>query len=107
MGAIALGALKDGLKIKATPLVADSVQSEVQGEHVIMRIESCRPKEQWNPGRTLKYQNCYYRIEGSYETEGPRPWGYKLRLLPTGVPGRGVILFDPDEILRQAARERE
>lgn len=107
LGTLALGALKDGFKIQATPLVADNVRRDMEGQDVFLHIESCRPKEQWNPGRTLKYEDCYYRIEGSYELEGPRPWGYKLRLLPMGVMGRGVILYDPEELLKLAARDKE
>lgn len=107
LGSIALGALKDGLKIKATPLVADRVRRDMEGEAVFLHIESCRPKEQWNAGRVLQYEDCYYRIEKSYETEGARPWGYTLRLLPMGVPGRSVILYDPEEVLRQAERDKE
>lgn len=107
LGAIALGALKDGMKIKVTPLVADSVRRDMEGPDVFLHIESCRPKEGWTIGRTLKYEDCFYRIEKSYETQGPRPWGHTLRLLSMGVMGRSVILYDPNEILIQAARDRE
>ncbi len=107
LGSIALGALKDGMKIQTTPLVADSVRRDMEGEAVFLHIESCRPKEQWNSGRVLKYEDCYYRIEKSYDAEGARPWGYTLRLLAAGVPGRSVILYDPEELLRQAERDKE
>jgi len=107
LGAIALGALKDGMKIQATRLVADSVRRDTEGPDVFLHIESCRPKEQWNIGRVLKYEDCYYRIEKSYETQGPRPWGHTLRLLPVGVPSRSMIQYDPEEILRQVEREKE
>ena len=107
LGTVALGALKDGIKIQTTALVADRVTRDTAGADVMLVIESCRPKEQWNPGRTLKYEDCYYRIESSFEKDGPRPWGYKLRLLPMGVAGRSVIQYDPEELLKQAARDRE
>lgn len=107
LGAMAFGALKDGIKIKATALVADSVRRDMEGEDVFLHIESCRPKEGWTAGRVLNYENCYYRIEKSYETEGPRPWGHTLRLLRMGVPGRSVILYDPEEIVRQAKRDKD
>ena len=106
LGAIALGALKDGMKMQVTPLVADVVKREVKAEGVFLHIESCRPKEQWTTGRVLKFEDCYYRLERSYEREGARPWCYSLTLLPMGVAGRGVILYDPEELVKAVEREK-
>lgn len=102
LGKIALDAFKDGLRIQTLPLMPDDVKRDMHGADVFLMIESCRPKEGWTAGRTLNYENCYYRIESSYESKAPRPWGHKLRLLRMGVPGRAVILYDPNEVMRSA-----
>jgi hypothetical protein len=101
LGAVAVGALKDGLRLKTLPLVADDVRRAVETEGVFLCVASCRPKEDWTVGRTVKFEGCYYRMDGTLDLQAPRPFGYRLRLLPAGVPGRAVILYDPNEVLRK------
>lgn len=95
----AVDAVRDGIRLKTLPLVADEVLrgGAVQGWD--LRIQSCRPKPDWTVGRTVRFEDRFYRLESLYDAQPPRPFGFELRAMPTGVPGRSVILFDPEAIL--------
>ncbi len=96
-------AVRDGLRMKALPLVADEVLLGDGTEGWHLRIQSCRPRPDWTVGRTLRYEDRFYRLAALYDADGPRPFGFQLQLLSAGVPGRSVILFDPDAILSDPA----
>jgi hypothetical protein len=101
IGSLALGALRDGMRLKSLPLVADLVHRDLTKDGVFLRITSCRPKQDWAVGRTVRFEDCYYRMDSTFDAEPPRPFGYTLRLLPAGVPGRSVIPYDPQDVLRK------
>jgi hypothetical protein len=99
--ATALEAFREGFRVKSLPLVADSLREERQEEDALLHVESCRPKYEWTPGRVIHYADRYYRMECTYEAQRPRPFGFRLRQLPAGVPGRSVIVYDPADVLRK------
>ena len=102
--------------MQVTPLVADVVKREVKAEGVFLHIESCRPKEQWTTGRVLKFEDCYYRLERSYEREGARPARQQPRVLRSdqrdreadqGFDRRGLRLHTPERRERERDRVRD
>lgn len=104
IGQSAVRAFRDGLRLRTLPLVVDEVERVVDEQGVFLRVRSCRPKEDWPAGRVIRHEGCYYRMAEEYEAEPPRPFGYVLQLLPAGVPGRRVIDYSPEDVLRQAQK---
>lgn len=79
--------------------------SQVPDEHCtrkntaeeVLVIRAWRAKPDWNPPRVVRYEDRYYRLEDCARGSEPRPYVYKLRRLATGVPGRTVLIYSPDE----------
>ena len=82
--------------------ISDELFFERKGAEEILEICASRKKEGWDPPRTVRYQDTYYRLEAASLGERPRPFHYTLRRLPAGVPGRTVLLYTPaDAVIRQ------
>ena|SRR5437870_3866779 len=82
--------------------ISDELFFERKGAEEILEICASRKKEGWDPPRTVRYQDTYYRLEAASLGERPRPFHYTLRRLPVGVPGRTVLLYTPaDAVIRQ------
>ena len=82
--------------------VSDELSFRQEGSDEFLEICACRQKEGWDPPRTVRYQDTYYRLEASSLGKRPRPFRYILRRLPAGVPGRTVLLYTPaDAVIRQ------
>jgi hypothetical protein len=80
--------------LELTDLVTqDDIRAEWQ-----LKIESARPKRDWQAGNLLCYGGQYYRLEGVHEASGPRPSAYLFRRLPAGVTSRSVIIYPPIEV---------
>ena len=77
--------------------VSDELSLKRDGPDEILEICACRKKEGWDPPRTVRYQDAYYRLEAASLGKRPRPFRYILRRLPVGVPGRTVLLYDPTD----------
>lgn len=92
--------------------IASSRQAEIPDEHRVtstgsaelLEIRSCRRKQDWDPPRVVRYEDRYYSLEESVRGSAPRPFVYKLRRLPKGVPGRRVLIYEPDAIPDVASR---
>jgi hypothetical protein len=83
--------------------ISDELSFKRDGGVEILEICACRKKEGWDPPRTVRYGNTYYRLEATSLGNRPRPFHYTLRRLPKGVPGRTVLLYTPaDAVIRQA-----
>jgi hypothetical protein len=69
----------------------------------MLEIRACRRKADWDPPRTVRYQDNYYRLEACSEGSALRPFRYTLRKLSAGVMGRTVLVYSPGEtpILRK------
>jgi hypothetical protein len=67
-----------------------------------LKIESARPKRDWQAGRLLRYGDHYFRIEACCDSGGPRQSIYLLRKLPMGVPSRSVIIYPQFEAAGQS-----
>jgi hypothetical protein len=82
--------------------ISDELSFRRDGSDEILEICACRKKEGWDPPRTVRYQDTYYRLEAASLGNRPRPFHYTLRRLPMGVPGRTVLLYTPaDAVIRQ------
>jgi hypothetical protein len=92
--------------------VVNSRLSQVPDEHCLLKdtaeeileIRAWCAKPDWNPPRTVRYEDRYYRLEECARGSGPRPFIYKLRKLSKGVPGRTVLIYSPDEAPVTASR---
>jgi len=83
---------------KRAPELADLVtQDDIRADWQL-KIESVRPKPEWQAGNLLRYGGNFYRIEACHESAGPRPSVYLLRRLAAGVSSRSVIIYPPIEV---------
>jgi len=83
--------------------VADEICLKRDGGEEILEIRASRKKDGWDPPRTVRYQDSYYRLESASMAGGPRSFRYILRRLPVGVPGRSVLLYSPlDAVIKEA-----
>jgi hypothetical protein len=89
-------AVRDKLILRRTPVVADEIRVSMNGPEELMEIRSCRPKQDWDPPRVVRYQGIYYRLESCSKGEAPRPFHFCLRKLAAGVPARTVLEYLPD-----------
>ena len=82
--------------------VSDEICLKRDGAEEILEICASRKKDGWDPPRTVRYQEGYYRLESASIARRPRPFRYILRRLPVGVPGRSVLLYSPlDAVIRE------
>ena len=79
------------------PVLPDEVRYSADAMGEVMSISSSRPKSGWEPPRIIRCKDTYYRLEAISEQSGARSVLYLLRRLPTGVPGRTVIIYSPDD----------
>jgi hypothetical protein len=91
------GAIREKAILKKLPQVPDELFTGTDGPDEILEIRACRKKEDWNPPRTVCYQDRFYRLEASTEGPPPRPYRYTLRKLSAGVMGRTVLVYAPEE----------
>ena len=82
----------------AHPVVPDLATLDDFREDWQLRIEAARSKRHWEVGKLVHFsEQRYFRIESSIQTGGPRPFVYLLRSLPAGVPGHGVLKYNPPQ----------
>ena len=75
------------------PAVSDLVVLEDRNTEWQLKIESSRPKRDWETTRIVHYKERFFRIETVVREQGSRPFVYLLRALPAGVPGPRVINY--------------
>ena len=75
----------------------DELFERKDGSGEFLDIHASRRKPDWDPPRTVRIGEGYYRLEKSWTTKGPRPFCYQLRRLPAGVPGRTVLIYQAPE----------
>lgn len=67
-----------------------------RGEEEWLEIRASRRKLDWIEPKTVRVGELYYRLEESVVIDGARPYRYRLRRLPAGVPGRTVLRYTPN-----------
>lgn len=73
----------------------DELHFQNDGAEEVLEIRASHRKHEWIPPRTVRFEDAYYRLEASTVKKGPRPFYYTLRRLPSGVPGRSVLIYSP------------
>jgi hypothetical protein len=86
-------ALRERLMVAGLEVVPDEVHPSTDGDDEFLDIRASRRKEDWVAPRIVHIGELYYRLESSSVGSGPRPFCYRLRRLPAGVPGRTVIVY--------------
>ena len=82
--------------LSGLPKTSDELQIRNDGTEEILEIRASRKKPDWTPPRVVRFQDAYYRLEAYSKGGAPRPFRYTLRRLPTGVPGRSVLVYQPE-----------
>jgi hypothetical protein len=77
--------------------VPDELCLGKDGDDEFLEIRTWQAQPDWTPPRIIRYEDGYYRLEECSRSSAPRPYIYKLRKLPKGVPGRTVLTYSPDE----------
>jgi hypothetical protein len=90
-------AIREKVAVGRLPQVRDELFVSKDGTEEMLEIRACRKKENWNPPRTVRYQDTFYRLEACAERTPPRPFRYTLRKLSAGVMGRTVLVYAPEE----------
>jgi hypothetical protein len=90
--------VRDKVMIARLERVADELFASQDGSEERLEIRSWRAKPEWDPPRVVRYEDRYYRLEESRRGAAPRPFVYKLRRLPAGVPGRSVLVYAPEGV---------
>jgi hypothetical protein len=91
------GAIKEKTLLKKLPQVPDEMCIRGDGPEEMLEIRACRRKPDWNPPRTVRYRDSFYRLEACSDGVPPRPFRYTLRKLSAGVMGRTVLIYTPEE----------
>ena len=73
--------------------VEDELRFERDGEDEMLEIWASRRKAEWEPPKTVRVDDVFYRLEKSGVGAGPRPFQYRLRKVGAGVMGRTVLQY--------------
>jgi len=92
-----VSAIGEKMLESSVPLRTDQISHKTDGSEEVMEILASRRKPDWDPPRVVRVRESYYRLEACSKCAGPRPFRYTLRRLSAGVPGRKVLLYDPEE----------
>jgi len=96
-------AIRERVRTARLPEVPDELCFTKDHSGELLEVRACRRNQDWTPPRVVRYSDTYYRLEGDSSASGARPFRYRLRRLPAGVPGRTVLLYaPPDAIIRNA-----
>lgn len=89
-----VAAMKDEWQIRRLRQVNDELVYAREGEEEFVEVRACRPKMEWIPPKIVRMGEVYYRLEEATRGKAPRPFVYRMRRLPAGVPGRSVIVYE-------------
>jgi hypothetical protein len=92
-----VGAIREKAMVRGLPKVPDELCFSGSAPDEFLEIRACRRKADWNPPRTVRYQDTFYRLEACSGGGASRPFRYKLRKLTAGVMGRTVLVYSPEE----------
>ena len=92
-----VGAIREKAMARGLGEVPDELCFSGSAPDEMLEIRACRRKADWNPPRTVRYQDTYYRLESCSGGSASRPFRYTLRKLSAGVMGRTVLVYLPEE----------
>jgi len=87
------GAIKEKVMLAKARDVEDELNYRKNGADEILEIRASRKKEEWVAPKVVRVDETYYRLDETGVGAGARPFWYRLKRLPAGVPGRKVILY--------------
>lgn len=89
------------------PLMADAVIVGGEKDPWDLKVESCRPKPTWKHPLTVRFKDAYFQVVGEEAAGGApaRPHVYLLRRPPPGEAYRGVVNYDPGDVLRPEEKD--
>lgn len=90
-------AIRERLMVARLAPLPDEVVLGHDGDDELLDIRACRRKEDWIAPKVVRVGDNYYRLEDTSVSTGPRPFFYRLRRLPAGVPGRTVLVYKINE----------
>ena len=88
-----VGAMRERVRQAITDELADELVSWKDGAKEIVEIRTNRRKVDWVPPKVVRMDDAYYRLEECHTAKTGRPFVYRLRKLPAGVPGRQVLIY--------------
>jgi hypothetical protein len=86
--------IREWLMVARLKEVEDEVEYSKRGEDDFLEIHASRRKKEWVEPLIVRVEGSYYRLDESWVGKGERPFCYRLKQLPAGVPGRKVIQYD-------------
>jgi hypothetical protein len=92
-----VGAIREKAMVKGLKEVPDELCYSGSEPDAMLEIRACRRKADWNPPRTVRYGDTFYRLEECSGGSAARPFRYMLRKLSAGVMGRTVLVYSPEE----------
>ena len=92
-----VGAIREKAMVKGLKEVPDEHFYSRSEPDEMLEIRACRRKADWDPPRTVRYGDTFYRLEASSGGSAARPFRYTLRKLSAGVMGRTVLVYSPEE----------
>jgi hypothetical protein len=92
-----VGAIREKAMVRGLTEVPDELCFSGSAPDEMLEIRACRRKTDWNPPRTVRYQDTYYRLESCSGGSASRPFRYTLRKLSAGVMGRTVLVYSPEQ----------
>jgi hypothetical protein len=87
--------VRDKIMAGQLPALPDELHFATDDSSEILEIHASHAKPEWDPPRIVRFEDRYYRLEDSSRSAAPRPFVYRLKRLPRGVPGRTVIIYAP------------
>ena len=79
--------------------IPDELHHSKSALEEMLEIWASRRKLDWAPPRIVRVDDLYYRLEGVAVEKGIRPFRYRLKRLPAGVPSRTMVLYKSGEAL--------
>lgn len=84
-------AVRERMMVARLEDVDDELKFGTDGRDEVLEIWASRRKAEWEPPKTVRVDEAFYRLEESRRGAGPRPFQYRLRRVEAGVMGRMVI----------------
>ncbi len=93
-----VASVKQGIVALRLPRLPDECKEVVEGGVLFLEIYASHAKAEWIPPRIVRLGDSYFRLEGAVNGKLPRPFIYRLKRLAAGVPGRTVIVYEPQQV---------
>ena len=89
-----LSAVQEHLRVSRLEELPDTLDYSDRLSEEFLEICASRRKPEWDPPKTVRVDETYYRLERFSVERGTRPFRYTMRRVDFGVPGRNVLLYN-------------